>query len=116
MSSKPRKEAKKVSVEHADMIKDDDIVDEDVLEDDIEDDGGIPTDDIAEDEVEKANRKHEYDRQKTKDIGFELPADDDEDDDNDELDYDVNDEFEDDIVDEDNEAIPVDAGKKKKVP
>ena len=91
-------------------------MDEDVLEDEFEVDGGIPSDDIAEDEVEKAARKHEYDRQKTKDIGFELPADDDEDDDNDELGYDVNDEFEEDIDDEDNEAVPVDAGKKKKVP
>ena len=105
MSSKPKKPinqsqksiedqaSKKISLEN------DDIVDEE--EDIIEDDGGVEEDFQERDEI-----KEDYDRHKAKDIGFDLPMDDD----------DADEDYEDDIEndEEDDEAMPINSDKGKK--
>ena len=69
----------------------------------IDDEDDIGVEDL--DEVAREERKLEYGRQKTKDIGFDLPLDDDG-----EYEEPVEDEFED---EEDDEAQPITAGGKK---
>ena len=69
----------------------------------IDDEDDVGVEDL--DEVAREERKLEYGRQKTKDIGFDLPLDDDG-----EYEEPVEDEFED---EEDDEAQPITAGGKK---
>ena len=121
MSSKPRKPQHSSSIEkdgsrqqpagESYMQQTEDIVQEEVLDDDVDEDEEGIDDAVDDDYEEDVDTRGKYDRQKTKDIGFELPADDDEDDiDQDDMDDDIDDDYIDDDL-EDEEAAVIGKGK-----
>ena len=115
MSSKPRKPTTVSSVEQNQAKREqsymqqaeNEIVNEEEYDDGIDQDENYGEDDvdddIGDDDIDDDDVKAAYDRQKTKDIGFELPNDDDDSDD----DADEDDGIEDDYQDDDQEEEDV---------
>lgn len=116
MSSKPRKPTTVSSVEHNQAKRDqsymqqtdNEIVNEEEYDDGIDQDENYGDDDVDhdigdDDDIDDDDVKAAYDRQKTKDIGFELPNDDDDDDSDGDADEDdgIEDDYQDDDQDED---------------